>query len=78
MSWVKTVLDIFLSYLCGGRCKFLETPELEIETSVSEIDFIDPRNKSCSLTKIESPIFDADHRLLGASKFFRIIPLSAT
>ncbi len=67
----KKCFDIFLSYLCGGRCKFLETPELEIETSVSEIDFIDPRNKSCSLTKIESPIFDADHRLLGCVEVFQ-------
>ena len=67
----KNCFDIFLSYLCGGRCKFLETPELEIETSVSEIDFIDPRNKSCSLTKIESPIFDADHRLLGCVEVFQ-------
>jgi len=67
----KNCFDIFLGYLCGGRCKFLETPELEIETSVSEIDFIDPRNKSCSLTKIESPIFDADHRLLGCVEVFQ-------
>jgi PAS domain S-box-containing protein len=22
----KNCFDIFLSYLCGGRCKFLETP----------------------------------------------------
>jgi PAS domain S-box-containing protein len=67
----KNCFDVFLSYLCGGRCKFLETPELEIETSVSEIDFIDPNQKSCSLTKIETPIFDADHRLMGCIEVFQ-------
>jgi len=67
----KNCFDIFLNYLCGGRCKFLETPELEIETSVSEIDFIDPHQKQCSLTKIESPLFDANHRLLGCVEVFQ-------
>jgi len=67
----KNCFDIFLNYLCGGRCKFLETPELEIETSVSEIDFIDPQQKQCSLTKIESPLFDANHRLLGCVEVFQ-------
>jgi len=67
----KNCFDIFLNYLCGGQCKFLETPELEIETSVSEIDFIDPQQKQCSLTKIESPIFDANHRLLGCIEVFQ-------
>ena len=67
----KNCFDVFLSYLCGGRCKYLDTPGLEIETSVSEIDFIDPHQKSCSLTKIESPIFDAQHRLLGCIEVFQ-------
>jgi two-component system response regulator HydG len=67
----KNCFDIFLDYLCGGQCKFLERPDLEIETAVSEIDFIDPHHKQCSLTKIESPIFDADHRLMGCIEVFQ-------
>ena len=54
--------EVFLDYLCGGKCKYLEEPGAEVETVVSEIDFVDPNDKQCSLTKIESPIYDADHR----------------
>jgi len=63
--------EVFLDYLCGGHCKYLEEPEAEIETVVSEIDFIDPNDKQCSLSKIESPIFDADHRLMGCIEVFQ-------
>jgi two-component system, NtrC family, response regulator HydG len=63
--------EVFLDYLCGGHCKYLEEPEAEIETVVSEIDFIDPNDKQCSLSKIETPIFDADHRLMGCIEVFQ-------
>ena len=67
----KNCFDIFLDYLCGGKCKFLESPDLEIETMVSEIDFITPNQNQCSLTKIESPLFDADHTLIGCIEVFQ-------
>jgi PAS domain S-box-containing protein len=67
----KNCYEVFLDYLCGGKCKFLENPEGEIETSVSEIDFVDPQNRQCSLTKIETPVFDADHRLIGCIEVFQ-------
>ncbi len=67
----ENCFDIFLDYLCGGICKYQEKPGLEIETSVSEIDFIAPNQKQCSLTKIESPLFGADHRLLGCIEVFQ-------
>ena len=67
----KNCFEIFLDYLCGGQCKFLESPEAEIETVVSEIDFIGPNQKQCSLTKIESPIYDAHHRLKGCIEVFQ-------
>ena len=67
----KNCFEIFLDYLCGGKCKFLETPEAEIETVVSEIEFTASNHKKCSLTKIESPIFDADNRLVGCLEVFQ-------
>ena len=67
----KNCFEIFLDYLCGGQCKFLESPDAEIETVVSEIDFIGPNQKQCSLTKIESPIYDTHHRLKGCIEVFQ-------
>ena len=67
----RNCYEIFLDYLCGGRCKYLERPEAEIETVVSEIDFTTPDDRRCSLTKIETPIFDADHRLMGCIEVFQ-------
>jgi PAS domain S-box-containing protein len=67
----KNCYEVFLNYLCGGKCKYLDAPQTEIETVVSEIDFIDPSGKQCSLTKIEAPIFDADHRMTGCIEVFQ-------
>ncbi|MCB2169087.1 MAG: sigma 54-interacting transcriptional regulator [Deltaproteobacteria bacterium] len=63
--------EVFLDYLCSGHCKYLEEPGAEIETVVSEIDLVAPNDKQCSLTKIEFPIFDADHRLKGCIEVFQ-------
>jgi PAS domain S-box-containing protein len=67
----KHCYEIFLDYLCGGYCKYLEAPDAEIETVVSEIDFTTPDDRRCSLTKIETPIFDAEHGLLGCIEVFQ-------
>jgi len=67
----KNCFEIFLDYLCGGQCKYLENPETEIETIVSEIDFVDHNQRQCSLTKIETPVFDAEHRLMGCIEVFQ-------
>ncbi|MBL0714879.1 MAG: sigma 54-interacting transcriptional regulator [Desulfosarcina sp.] len=67
----RNCYEVFLDYLCGGQCKYLDRPEAEIETVVSEIDFVDPSDRRCSLTKIEVPLFDADQRLTGCLEVFQ-------
>jgi PAS domain S-box-containing protein len=67
----KNCYEIFLDYLCGGRCKYLERPDAEIETMVSEIEFTAQDDRRCSLTKIEAPLYGADHRLIGCIEVFQ-------
>lgn len=67
----KNCYEIFLDYLCAGKCKYLDDPDAEIETHVNEIDFVDHNQRQCSLTKIETPVFDANHRLIGCIEVFQ-------
>jgi len=67
----KYCYNHFLDYLCGGRCKYLESAGDIRRTLVSDIEISDPRNPSSSITKIESPIYGADNRLLGCMEIFQ-------
>ncbi|MGM0453851.1 MAG: sigma 54-interacting transcriptional regulator [Thermodesulfobacteriota bacterium] len=61
----------FLDYLCGGRCKFLESDRDDRQTLVSDIEVKDQQNQSTSITKIESPIYGPDHEMLGCMEVFQ-------
>ncbi|MFZ7125368.1 MAG: sigma 54-interacting transcriptional regulator [Desulfobacterales bacterium] len=63
--------DIFLDYLCGGRCKYLDSPDAERETVVSQIRITDQDNRLCSITKIECPLYGADGRIVGCVEVFQ-------
>jgi len=67
----KYCYNEFLNYLCGGKCKFLELGEMGEETVCSEIDINDQTVGPRSITKIESPIFDADNELVGCIEVFQ-------
>jgi PAS domain S-box-containing protein len=63
--------NIFLEYLCGGKCKFLDSPDTEREAVVSEIKITDQENRRCSITKIECPLYGADGRIVGCVEVFQ-------
>ena len=67
----KYCYNEFLNYLCGGKCKFLEVGEMGEETVCSEIDINDHTVGPRSITKIESPIFDADNEFVGCIEVFQ-------
>jgi PAS domain S-box-containing protein len=63
--------NIFLEYLCGGKCKFLDSPDADREAVVSEIEITDQENRLCTITKIECPLYDADGQIVGCIEVFQ-------
>ena len=63
--------NVFLEYLCGGKCKYLDSPNSDRETVVSEIQITDQENRLCSITKIECPLYNADHQIVGCVEVFQ-------
>ncbi|MBS3756120.1 MAG: PAS domain-containing protein, partial [Desulfobacterales bacterium] len=62
---------VFLDYLCGGRCKFLESEDEIRQTLVSDIEVTDQQNKASSITKIESPIYGQNGEMIGCMEVFQ-------
>ncbi len=67
----KYCYKILLNYLCGGKCKYLNSPDMERETLVSEIEISDEKNKKCNIIKIESPLFDQNNKICGCLEVFQ-------
>ncbi|OQY52332.1 MAG: hypothetical protein B6245_23730 [Desulfobacteraceae bacterium 4572_88] len=67
----KYCYRIFLNYLCDGKCKFLEAENAERNRVVSNVEISDQGNSRRSITKIESPIYNADHQLVGCIEVFQ-------
>ena len=63
--------NIFLDYLCGGKCKYLNSPDTEREAVVSEIMITDQENRRCSITKIECPLYGPDRQIVGCVEVFQ-------
>jgi PAS domain S-box-containing protein len=63
--------NVFLEYLCGGKCKYLDSPDSDRETVVSEIQITDQENRLCSITKIECPLYSADSQIVGCVEVFQ-------
>lgn len=62
---------VFLDYLCGGRCKFLESRDEITQTLVSDIEVKDQQNRATSITKIESPIYGQNGQMIGCMEVFQ-------
>ncbi|QTA84112.1 sigma-54 interaction domain-containing protein [Desulfonema magnum] len=62
---------IFLDYLCGGSCKFLEAEETERKNVVSDIWTADQINEHLTITKIEAPIYGVNKELVGCIEVFQ-------
>ncbi len=63
--------NIFLEYLCGGKCKYLDSPDADRGAVVSEIQITDQENRLCSITKIESPLYGPDGGIVGCVEVFQ-------
>jgi PAS domain S-box-containing protein len=61
----------FKDYLCNGRCKYLESGLENRETLVTNVEIFDENRGERSLTKIESPLYDARDRLVGCIEIFQ-------
>ena len=69
----KFCYEVFRDYLCGGRCKYLDTlrtPERGAEVC-AEIEITDHTSDGHSITKIESPIYGPDHAPMGCIQVFQ-------
>lgn len=67
----KYCYEIFMDFLCGGKCKFLESEDSEKKTLVSRIEFTDQKNTIYTISKIESPIYNADNNIIGCIEIFQ-------
>lgn len=63
--------NVFLEYLCGGKCKYLDSPDDDREAVVSEIRITDQENRLCSITKIECPLYGPDGDIIGCIEVFQ-------
>jgi len=63
--------DIFLNFLCGGVCKYLEAPAADRETLVSDIEITDRPHRQVRIFKIECPLYDGRNRIAGCLEVFR-------
>lgn len=61
----------FKDYLCGGKCKYLETCLEQRETLVRNVEIFDENRGQCALTKIESPLYDAKQQIIGCIEIFQ-------
>ncbi|MFW5635814.1 MAG: PAS domain-containing protein, partial [Thermodesulfobacteriota bacterium] len=61
----------FKDYLCGGQCKYLESGLENRETLVTTVEIYDENRGERSMTKIESPLYDARNRLVGCIEIFQ-------
>lgn len=62
---------LFKEYLCGGRCKYLETPDSERDDVVTDVRIIEETSDHYCITKIESPVYDFKNRPIGCMEIFQ-------
>ncbi len=63
--------QVFLSDSCRGVCKFHEGVEAEQESLSFDVDITDAQNERRIITKIVTPIYDAQHKLTGCIEIFQ-------
>lgn len=67
----KYCRDVFLDNLCGGKCAFYETAETDIKSENPDIEFTVQSNETLSITKIVSPLYGPERKILGRIEFFQ-------
>ncbi len=67
----KYCYQLFMDYLCGGRCKYLETPETDRDNVVTDVQIIEKTSEKHCITKIESPTYDSRNQVTGCIEIFQ-------
>ncbi|MGD8368973.1 MAG: sigma 54-interacting transcriptional regulator [Desulfobacterales bacterium] len=67
----KYCYNEFLDYLCGGTCRYLEGKDSGIFTACRELEITEQSGAGRHITKIESPIYDADGDIKGCIEVFQ-------
>ncbi len=67
----KYCYQIFDNKLCYGDCKFREAVEADQKSLRFNLEFTDRQNKKQLITKIVTPLYDADRKLKGCMEVFQ-------
>jgi two-component system response regulator HydG len=66
----KYCYNLFKEYLCGGKCKYLDTPASQRDSVVTDVRIIEETSGHYYTTKIESPVYDFQNRSVGCMEIF--------
>lgn len=61
----------FNDYLCGGECKFYQILKTGEELGSADLEIVDQSYEVHSITKLISPIYGPDQKLLGCIEIFQ-------
>ena len=61
----------FNDYLCGGECKFYQILETGEELGSADLEIVDQSYEVHSITKLISPLYGHDQKLLGGIEIFQ-------
>ncbi len=61
----------FLDYLCGGTCRYLAGKAKGAETACADLEITEQSGTGRHITKIESPLYDAQGNLRGCIEVFQ-------
>ena len=67
----KYCYNEFLDYLCGGTCRYLNGVASGTDAACADLEIIEQVGAGRHLTKIESPIYDAQGNLQGCIEVFQ-------
>ncbi len=61
----------FVDYLCGGTCKYLQSADTDKELACTDLEISEQSSAGRHITKIESPLYDADGSVRGCIEVFQ-------
>ncbi|MBI4776520.1 MAG: sigma 54-interacting transcriptional regulator [Deltaproteobacteria bacterium] len=63
--------EVFLNELCYGECKYHEAVLAEQKTLSFDVEIVDSRNERQMVTKIVTPLYDANQNTMGCMEIFQ-------
>jgi len=61
----------FVDYLCGGTCKYLQSADTDKQVACADLEISEQSSTGRHITKIESPLYDADGSVRGCIEVFQ-------